>query len=55
MAWTLLVVNILSIALCYQIAHERQANSFFWGVMGFLFGPLAVPFVFFAKPQNNNS
>lgn len=51
MAWALLVVNSLCIALCYQIARERQANSYFWGLMGFLLGPFAVPFVFFSRPQ----
>ena len=46
----LLAVNIASIILCHQMAKSRGANPVFWGVMGALFGPLAIPFAFFAKP-----
>jgi hypothetical protein len=44
-------INIACIILCHQIAKRRGANPVFWGVMGALFGPLAIPFVFFAKPK----
>ena len=50
---TPLVVLILfvlaSILICHQIARKRGANPVFWGVMGALFGPLAIPFVFMSK------
>lgn len=49
MHWALLAITILSIAFCYQIALLRQADARFWAVMGLLFGPFAVPFVFFSK------
>jgi hypothetical protein len=42
---------ILCTALCYQIALLRRADARFWAVMGLLFGPFAVPFVFFSKAK----
>jgi hypothetical protein len=42
-------VNIISIFVCYTIAKDRGGNRRFWGWMGVLFGPLAIPFVFFCK------
>jgi uncharacterized membrane protein len=44
------VVNIACIVLCHQIAKSRGAKPVFWGVMGALFGPLAIPFAFLSKP-----
>jgi len=46
----LLILNILSIFVCFFIAKKRSAKASFWGLMGALFGPLAIPFVFLAKP-----
>jgi len=40
---------ILSGIMCHFLAKSRGANPVFWGVMGVLFGPLAIPFVFLAK------
>ena len=39
----------------YFIAAKRKANKPFWLAMGILFGPFALPFVFFAKANNTNS
>jgi hypothetical protein len=50
--YALVMINILCIVVCYQIAKERQANIRFWGWMAVLFGPFAVPFVFFAKAKD---
>ena len=36
----------------YLIAEKRGANKNFWAMMGFLFGPLALLFVFFSKRTN---
>ncbi len=47
------LVAILSIATCHYIAKKRGANPVFWGVMGALFGPLAIPFAFLSK-QNSD-
>ena len=38
-------------ALLYFIAAKRNADTRFWLVMGVLFGPLALPFVFMAKTK----
>jgi hypothetical protein len=44
-------INIFCVILCHQIAKRRSAKPVFWGVMGALFGPFAIPFVFLAKPK----
>jgi len=49
--WMLWLINAMGIVLCYQIAKMRQSNARFWGLMGLLFGPLALPFVFFSTPK----
>ena len=48
-AYVLVMVNIISIFVCYTIAKDRGGNRRFWGWMGVLFGPLAIPFVCFCK------
>ena len=46
----LIVVAVLgSVLLCYWIARKRGANVKFWVIVSALFGPLAIPFVFFSK------
>jgi len=49
----LLAISIVLVsgALCHLIAEKRGANPVFWGVMGIVFGPLAIPFVFASKPS----
>ena len=42
-------INVVCIILCHRIAKRRGANPVFWGVMGALFGPFAIPFVFLIK------
>lgn len=44
---------LVSAVLCHTIAKQRGAKPVFWGVMGLLFGPLAIPFVLMAKPATN--
>ena len=44
---------ITSAILCHFIAKTRGANPVFWGVMGVVFGPLAIPFVFMSKSKNS--
>ena len=39
---------LLCAATCHAVARRRGANPVPWGVAGFVFGPLAVPFVFLA-------
>lgn len=45
---------IVCAGVCYFIAKKRKANIPFWIVMGSLFGPLAIPFVFFSKPKDHS-
>jgi predicted membrane protein len=45
----LIIISFFFAGLLYLIADKRGANKFFWAIMGFFFGPLAIPFVFFAK------
>ena len=47
----LLILNVLSIFFCIYIAKSKGANTKFWGFMGLLFGPLAIPFVFFSTEK----
>lgn len=40
-----------SVILCRIIAKPRGSNPVLWGVMGAIFGPLAIPFVFMSKKR----
>ncbi|MFT4613306.1 MAG: putative membrane protein [Bacteroidia bacterium] len=51
----LLIFALACIVLCYAVAKKRGAKVSFWVVMGALFGPLAIPFVFFSKPVAPNN
>ncbi|MFQ3223716.1 MAG: hypothetical protein ACI9BG_000044 [Parasphingorhabdus sp.] len=51
MAYALVVLNVMSVYLCYIIARDRGADPRFWGWMGLFLGPVALPFVCFAKPK----
>jgi hypothetical protein len=50
----LVIVVIASATICHLIAKNRNANAVFWGVMGAIFGPLAIPFAFLSKRGGNN-
>ena len=50
-----LALNIVCIVLCHRIAKRRGARPVFWGVMGALFGPFAIPFALMAKPEPEES
>ena len=45
---------IISGVVCHFIARKKGKSPVFWGAMGFFFGPLAIPFVLFVKPQNTD-
>jgi hypothetical protein len=49
MIYLLLALNIASIFICYRIARSRGANPVLWGLLGALFGPLAIPFALMAR------
>lgn len=44
-----LIISLAFAGILYGLARWRNANRRYWAIMGFLFGPLAIPFVFFAK------
>ena len=44
-------IYLVSAVACHFLARRRGANAVFWGVMGAIFGPLAIPFVFMAKTR----
>ena len=39
-------------AVLYFIADKKGSNKRFWLVMGILFGPFALPFVFLARTKD---
>lgn len=47
----LLLFVSLCTGICYFVAKHRKANVPFWVVLGATLGPLAIPFVFFARPK----
>ena len=52
MAYVLLAVVIVSTAVCYHQAKRKGLNLSLWIVLGALFGPLAIPFVYAAADRN---
>lgn len=52
----LIITSIIFVScaiLLWHMADKRGANTLFWAVMGAVFGPLAIPFIFLTK--NNPS
>lgn len=48
----LITINLISVLICYFIAKRRKAKVVFWVLVSLILGPLAVPFVFLAKPKD---
>jgi ABC-type dipeptide/oligopeptide/nickel transport system permease component len=46
-----LLISVGCALVCGLIAARRRGRWIYWSVMGFAFGPFALPFVFFAKPK----
>lgn len=42
------IISVVFAFLLGFIAHKRGAKVMFWAIMGLVFGPFAIPFVFFA-------
>jgi hypothetical protein len=42
--YAMVAINLISIFACHLIAKNRGSKPVFWGVMGAVFGPLAIPF-----------
>lgn len=47
------LIVLASGLICHQLARHRGAQPVFWGVMGIVFGPLAIPFVFLARTNRD--
>lgn len=45
----LVLVNLLSIFVCYYLAKRRGGSAAFWAGIAALIGPLAIPLVFLEK------
>ena len=43
---------LVSGIICHYVAKRRNANPVFWGVLGGALGPIAIPFLFFAKSKD---
>jgi hypothetical protein len=54
LAIVFILVSIFSIFACHYVAKQRGAKPIFWGVMGLIFGPFAIPFVFLASPESKS-
>lgn len=50
-----LAISFGCAVLCGLIATRRRARVGYWSVMGFIFGPFALPFVFRAKPAEKKN
>ena len=50
------LIWLLSAVVCFLIAKARHLRpSFFWNAVVVLLGPLAIPLVFLARPQEPSS
>ena len=51
----LVIISLLSMVICYQVARSRKANIQLWVIAGLLIGPFAIPFVFFASSNEEGN
>ncbi|WP_372683630.1 hypothetical protein [Desulfosarcina sp.] len=54
----MIIISIICIScafLLWRIANKRGSNTRFWAVMGAVFGPLAIPFIFLTKDKSAKS
>ncbi len=52
---SILTISLACTVLIYTITYRRRANCAYWLKVGLIFGPLAVPFVFFSKKHGRLS
>jgi Na+/proline symporter len=50
----LVIVMIVSAAICYYVAKNKNLNVRYWAFAGCLIGPFAIPFVFLANSKQEN-
>ena len=51
----LVIVPIVSMLVCYAVAKKRNAKVVRWVILAACIGPLAIPLVFYSKPQTVNT
>lgn len=51
MMYILPIIFLICGSVCFTLAKDKNRNKAFWVVMGSLLGPLAIPFIYFAKPR----
>lgn len=51
MIYALLLIVMISTGVCYHVAKRRGLNVQLWIILGAVFGPFAVPFVYAAAPK----
>ena len=49
----LISLSLISAVICYLVSKHRGSSTLYWITAGLLVGPLAIPFVFFSKPEVN--
>ena len=52
------ILSLICIACAYLLWHmadKRGANTLFWAIMGAVFGPLAIPFIFLTRDASAKS
>ncbi|MDG1206323.1 MAG: hypothetical protein P8N51_13225, partial [Pseudomonadales bacterium] len=54
-SYVLVGITIVCAGVCFSVAKKKGINTRLWVVLGALFGPFALPFVFLAKPRNRQS
>ena len=48
----IIAISFFCLVYCHLVARRRGLKAPFWGAMGLLFGPLAIPFVHLLNPKN---
>jgi hypothetical protein len=48
------IIWVIGAIVCYYIAKSRNVKpNLFWSLIIVIFGPLAIPFIFLAKPEQS--
>lgn len=52
MSQTLFIAQaVISMVICFHMAKRYQANPIIWGVLGLIFGPMAIIAMFIIDPR----
>ena len=50
-SYVLVAITVVCAGICFSIAKKKGLSTRLWVVLGALFGPFALPFLFLAKPR----